>query len=61
MSIKVWSEDRERNVRIGDHGAKWILEKLEREGSIAKGEKISVLTVSGVCLWSEKEKTDPGS
>ena len=46
VAIGVWSEDKARNKRIGDHGAEWILEKLEREGSIAKGEKISVLTVS---------------
>jgi methylthioribose-1-phosphate isomerase len=44
-AIQVWSEDRARNVKIGDHGAAWIIEKLEREGVIAKGEKINVLTV----------------
>lgn len=45
VAIGVWSEDKARNKRIGDNGAEWILEKLEREGSIVKGEKISVLTV----------------
>ena len=45
VAIGVWSEDKARNKRIGDNGAEWILEKLEREGSIAKEEKISVLTV----------------
>lgn len=45
VAIGVWSEDKERNKRIGDNGAAWILEKLEREGTIAKGDKIAVLTV----------------
>jgi methylthioribose-1-phosphate isomerase len=41
----VWSEDVERNQSIGDRGASWLLEKLEAEGSIEKGQKINVLTV----------------
>lgn len=45
VAVKVWEDDRERNVRMGDFGAKWILEKSEREGRIEKGGKISVLTV----------------
>lgn len=45
VAVRVWSEDRATCVRIGDNGADWILEKLEREGSIQKGEKIAVLTV----------------
>lgn len=48
VAVGVWEEDLERCKRIGDKGAEWILEKLEREGSIQKGEKISVLTVSSV-------------
>ena len=45
VAVGVWSEDKERNKRIGDNGAAWILEKLEREGAIKQGEKICVLTV----------------
>ena len=41
----VWAEDVARNVLIGDHGAQWLVEKLEREGSVQAGEKINVLTV----------------
>lgn len=47
-AVQVWSEDKARNIKIGDHGAAWILAKLEREGTIQPGEKISVLTVSAV-------------
>lgn len=54
VAVGVWSEDRERNHRIGDNGAAWILERLEREGSIQKGEKISVLTVSAGILPKTK-------
>lgn len=46
VGVEVWEEDLERCRTIGNNGAKWILEKLEREGSIVAGEKISVLTVS---------------
>lgn len=56
VAVKVWSEDKERNQRIGDNGANWILAKLEREGSIKKGEKISVLTVSSSCWRAEEEE-----
>lgn len=45
VAVGVWVEDKERCERIGNNGARWILEKLEREGTIEKGEKISVLTV----------------
>lgn len=45
VAVGVWVEDKERCERIGNNGAKWILEKLEREGKIAQGEKIAVLTV----------------
>ncbi|POY75648.1 hypothetical protein BMF94_1270 [Rhodotorula taiwanensis] len=45
VAVGVWVEDKERCERIGDNGAKWILDKLEREGKIEKGEKIAVLTV----------------
>lgn len=45
VAVKVWSDDRQRNVSMGDHGAKWILERSEREGRIEKGGKVSVLTV----------------
>jgi methylthioribose-1-phosphate isomerase len=41
----VWSEDVARNHSIGDKGAAWLLNKLEEEGSIQKGQKINVLTV----------------
>lgn len=41
----VWTEDVERNVRIGDNGASWLLQKLQREGAIVGGERINVLTV----------------
>ncbi|KAM0789536.1 hypothetical protein ACM66B_000351 [Microbotryomycetes sp. NB124-2] len=44
-AVLVWSEDKERNVTIGDNGAKWILNKLETEGQISATDKISVLTV----------------
>jgi methylthioribose-1-phosphate isomerase len=54
VAVGVWSEDKERNERIGDNGADWILEKLEREGSIAKGEKIAVLTVSRILHWRDE-------
>ncbi|GAA5961278.1 hypothetical protein JCM8115_001534 [Rhodotorula mucilaginosa] len=45
VAVGVWIEDKERCERIGNNGAKWILDKLEREGQIEKGEKIAVLTV----------------
>ncbi|KDE07692.1 hypothetical protein MVLG_02151 [Microbotryum lychnidis-dioicae p1A1 Lamole] len=45
VAIKVFEEDKERCQRIGDNGADWIVNKLEGEGSIEKGEKIAVLTV----------------
>ncbi len=45
VAVKVWEDDRERNVKMGDFGAKWILDKSEKEGRIDKGGKISVLTV----------------
>jgi methylthioribose-1-phosphate isomerase len=45
VAVGVWEEDKERCEKIGNNGAKWILEKLEREGTIEKGEKIAVLTV----------------
>ncbi|GAA5931586.1 hypothetical protein JCM3775_006895 [Rhodotorula graminis] len=45
VAVGVWVEDKERCERIGNNGARWILEKLEREGTIEQGEKISVLTV----------------
>ena len=41
----VWTEDVNRNVQIGDKGAVWLLEKLERAGAIEKGDKVNVLTV----------------
>lgn len=41
----VWTEDIERNVRIGDNGAQWLLDSLERDGSIQRGGSINVLTV----------------
>lgn len=41
----VWTEDVARNVLIGDHGAQWLINKLEKEGAISAGEKINVLTV----------------
>lgn len=49
VAVGVWVEDKERCERIGNNGARWILEKLEREGTIEKGEKISVLTVRLSC------------
>ncbi|BGP32707.1 S-methyl-5-thioribose-1-phosphate isomerase [Rhodotorula toruloides] len=45
VAVGVWVEDKERCEKIGNNGAKWILEKLEREGTIQKSEKIAVLTV----------------
>ena len=45
VAIGVWTEDAARNKKIGDHGANWILQKLEKEGIIKKDEKINVLTV----------------
>ncbi|GJN91072.1 hypothetical protein Rhopal_004087-T1 [Rhodotorula paludigena] len=50
VAVGVWVEDKERCERIGNNGAKWILEKLEREGTIEKGEKIAVLTGYGTAL-----------
>lgn len=41
----VWTEDVERNVKIGDNGATWLLKNLEQSGAIQKDEKINVLTV----------------
>lgn len=41
----VWTEDVERNVKIGDNGANWLLRNLEQSGAIQKDEKINVLTV----------------
>ena len=41
----VWIEDVDRNTKIGDNGATWLLQKLERAGAIKKEEKINVLTV----------------
>ncbi|KAK4054696.1 S-methyl-5-thioribose-1-phosphate isomerase [Microbotryomycetes sp. JL221] len=49
VAVLVWSEDKERNVTIGDNGASWILSKLEKQGQISSGDKISVLTASPVC------------
>lgn len=46
VAVKVWSDDKDRNVSIGNYGATWILDKLEGEGTLEKGAKISVLTVS---------------
>lgn len=45
-AVKVWEDDHERNIRMGDYGAEWILKKLEADGTIKAGERISVLTVS---------------
>lgn len=45
VAVGVFEEDKERCEKIGKNGAEWILEKLEREGQIEKGEKINVLTV----------------
>lgn len=39
------SEDVERNHRIGDNGAKWLLETLEADGTVSTGDKVCVLTV----------------
>ncbi|TNY20809.1 hypothetical protein DMC30DRAFT_351681, partial [Rhodotorula diobovata] len=50
VAVGVWVEDKERCERIGNNGARWILEKLEREGTIEKGEKISVLTGYGTAI-----------
>lgn len=50
VCISVWDDDRERNVQMGDHGADWILDKLQQEGSIQSDTKINVLTVSG--FWT---------
>jgi methylthioribose-1-phosphate isomerase len=41
----VWTEDVERNHRIGDNGASWLLKKLEGAGTIKADEQINVLTV----------------
>lgn len=41
----VWTEDVERNIKIGDNGATWLLHNLEKSGAIQKHEKINVLTV----------------
>lgn len=41
----VWTEDVERNVKIGDNGANWLLKNLEQSGAIKTDEKINVLTV----------------
>ena len=41
----VWTEDVQRNVRIGDNGAAWLIARLERSGAIQAGQKINVLTV----------------
>lgn len=41
----VWTEDVERNVKIGDNGANWLLKQLEESGAVQRGEKINVLTV----------------
>lgn len=45
VAVGVFEEDKERCEKIGKNGADWILEKLEREGQIEKGERINVLTV----------------
>jgi hypothetical protein len=58
VAVGVWDEDRERNVAIGDNGASWILEKLEREGTIEKGEKITVLTVSALLRCNSMSRAD---
>lgn len=41
----VWTEDVERNQSIGDNGAKWLMDRLEKQGAIEAGESINVLTV----------------
>jgi methylthioribose-1-phosphate isomerase len=41
----VWTEDVARNVTIGNNGASWLLNRLEKEGAISAGESINVLTV----------------
>lgn len=62
VAVGVWSEDKARNKRIGDNGAAWILEKLEREGTIKAGDKISVLTVcnTGSLATSVRRSGLPG-
>ncbi|GAA6062146.1 hypothetical protein JCM10212_002358 [Sporobolomyces blumeae] len=45
VAVGVFEEDKARCEKIGRNGAEWILNKLEREGQIEKGEKINVLTV----------------
>ncbi|GAA97007.1 uncharacterized protein L969DRAFT_96896 [Mixia osmundae IAM 14324] len=41
----VWQDDIARNVWIGMNGARWLLETLEREGSLKPDESVNVLTV----------------
>ncbi|KAH8925006.1 putative translation initiation factor [Atractiella rhizophila] len=45
VCITVWEEDLERCWKMGEVGGTWLLEKLESEGRIEKGDKIAVLTV----------------
>ena len=57
VCVTVWSEDVERNHLIGDNGAKWLLETLEREGTIEPGCKVCVLTVRLACFAASKLTT----
>lgn len=43
--VEIWTEDIERCRRIGDNGARWILERLETTGAIERGGKATLLTV----------------
>ena len=43
--ILIWSEDVERNKKMADNGAKWLINHLESTNAIKKDEKFSILTV----------------
>ncbi|TIB39138.1 hypothetical protein E3P86_01264 [Wallemia ichthyophaga] len=45
QSILIWSEDVERNKKMSDNGANWLINHLESTNKIEKGSKLSILTV----------------
>lgn len=45
QSILIWSEDVERNKKMSDNGAIWLINHLESTKKIDKGGKISILTI----------------
>lgn len=45
VGVQVWLDDRERNITMGDHGARWILGRVEKQGRMPPDGKITTLTV----------------